>query len=382
MYRIDHTNNRITKVSEVRFYDLGFREREHLQEWLANQPDALGEELLIIQKEFDGFDDTRERLDLLALDKSGALVVIENKLDDSGRDVVWQSLKYASYCSTLSKNRIAEVFQKYLDKERVGRDARAVICEFLGQEDFEEVVLNFGNGQRLILVAAQFRKEVTSTVLWLLSHRIRVKCFKATPYKDGDALFLNIEQIIPLREAEELMIGISEKETEEQSSERGIATRHVLRTEFWHEALEALDRAGVTLYANVGPSRDHWLNAGSGLGGVSYTMIFNKDELRVELSIGRRFTEENKAVFDALFAQKSQVEADFGNELDWRRLDDKKASIISYGQPFDGHERTQWPTMVNWLVAHVQKMQAAIAPRIPQLRTMLREEHPRNQGMQ
>jgi len=68
---------------------LGFAERNHLQEWLANQPDALGEELLIIQKEFDGFEDTRERLDLLAIDKQGGLVIIENKLDDSGRDVMW-----------------------------------------------------------------------------------------------------------------------------------------------------------------------------------------------------------------------------------------------------------------------------------------------------
>lgn len=32
--------------------------------------------------------DTRECLDLLALDKDGNLVIIENKLDDSGRDVV------------------------------------------------------------------------------------------------------------------------------------------------------------------------------------------------------------------------------------------------------------------------------------------------------
>lgn len=39
-----------------------------------------------------GFDDTRERLDLLAIDKVGNLVIIENKLDDSGRDVVRQSL--------------------------------------------------------------------------------------------------------------------------------------------------------------------------------------------------------------------------------------------------------------------------------------------------
>ncbi len=78
---------------EKRFGDLNLHEREHLQEWLANQPNALGEDLLIIQKEFDGFADTRERLDLPALDKDGQLVVIENKLDDSGRDVAWQALK-------------------------------------------------------------------------------------------------------------------------------------------------------------------------------------------------------------------------------------------------------------------------------------------------
>jgi hypothetical protein len=49
-----------------KFAELGFHDREHLQEWLANEPTALGEELLIIQKEFDGFDETNERLDLLA----------------------------------------------------------------------------------------------------------------------------------------------------------------------------------------------------------------------------------------------------------------------------------------------------------------------------
>jgi len=38
----------------------------------------------------------RSGLDLLAIDEEGSLVVIENKLDDSGKDVVWQGLKYAS----------------------------------------------------------------------------------------------------------------------------------------------------------------------------------------------------------------------------------------------------------------------------------------------
>ena len=106
MFEIDTTNNSIAALRKPSFSELNLKEREHLQEWIAKNPNSLGEELLIIQKEFDGFLETKERLDLLALDKNGALVVIENKLDDSGKDVVWQALKYVSYCSSLKTSEI------------------------------------------------------------------------------------------------------------------------------------------------------------------------------------------------------------------------------------------------------------------------------------
>lgn len=376
MFRVDQSANRITKLKTVRFSDLGLRERDHLQEWLANSPEALGEELLIIQKEFAGFDDTKERLDLLALDKQGALVIIENKLDDSGRDVVWQCLKYASYCSTLSKTSIAEIYQQFLDQNG-GGDAKASICEFLGQEDFEEVSINSGTNQRLILVAATFRKEVTSTVLWLIKHGIRVECFKATPFQDGGQVFLTIEQIIPLAEAEELMIGIAEKEKEEQTTERGQARRHTLRNEFWRQMLEALESAGVDLYANVGPSDDHWLNAGSGISGIHYTMIFSRDCARAEFVISRGTAAKNKAIFDHLFAKKDEIEKRFGSPLEWRRLNNNKVSIICYEQEFDGYDKANWPEITKWLVEYVKKIEATFAPEIDGIRNLLRTKFPK-----
>jgi hypothetical protein len=377
MFRIDHVTNRITKVREVRFSDLGFNERGHLQEWLANQPDALGEDLLIIQKEFAGFDDCKERLDLLALDKSGALVIIENKLDDSGRDVVWQCLKYASYCSGLSKSNIAKIYQQYLDQGTIGGSAQSRICQFLEQEDFGEVILNTGNDPRLIMVAAQFRKEVTSTVLWLLKHDVRVQCYKATPFQDGDLLFLNLEQVIPLAEAEPLMIGISEKEKEEHSTQRDQATRHTLRTEFWHKALEALNHAKVDLYENVSPGREHWLGAGSGLGGVYYHMIFSKEGARVEFVLSSGTKEKNKVLFDCLFARREEIEKSFGSPLEWRRLDDNKVSTIVFAKTFEGYERANWPKMIEWLVEHVRKLEAAFKPHISELRQLLRTKFPK-----
>ena len=162
MYKINTTTNSIEKLEERLFGDLSFRERDHLQEWIAKNPESLNEELLIIQKEFSGFDDTNERLDLLALDKDGNLVIIENKLDDSGRDVVWQALKYTSYCSTLITKQIIKIYQDYLDANENGEDARTSIMDFLQIEDESELFLNTKD-QRIVFVANHYRKEVTST---------------------------------------------------------------------------------------------------------------------------------------------------------------------------------------------------------------------------
>jgi hypothetical protein len=68
MYKIDPSTNQIVKLKKCSFTDLGFKERDHLQEWIRKDPGVLGEELLIIQREYSGFSDTHERLDLLALD--------------------------------------------------------------------------------------------------------------------------------------------------------------------------------------------------------------------------------------------------------------------------------------------------------------------------
>lgn len=367
MYQIDKTSNSITALAAQGFGALGFSERAHLQEWIAKCPECLGEELLIIAKEFDGFDETKERLDLLALDKQGGLVVIENKLDDSGRNVVWQALKYASYCSSLSKSTILEVFQDYLNKQKNGGDAKELICDFLGVGDFADVIVNSGVDQRVILVAANFRREVTSTVLWLLQHGIRLQCFKLTAFGFGEQVFLNMEQIIPTPEAADFMIGISEKEKEEQSTVQTLAKRENLRLEFWSKMLEALEAAGVGLFGNVSPSKDHWLNTGSGLSGVPYTMIFSQKEVRVELSLVRASQEENKAGFDALAQRKAEIEAAFGEAMEWQRMDDKKASRIICRKEFDGYERGNWPEMIDWLLDHVQKLKKAFHPELAKI---------------
>ncbi|TOP93656.1 DUF4268 domain-containing protein [Vibrio parahaemolyticus] len=370
MFTVNHQTNRISPVKTKRFSELGFTERKHLQEWLAHEPSALGEELLIIQKEFDGFDDTRERLDLLALDKDGNLVIIENKLDDSGRDVVWQALKYASYCASLTKAQIVEIYQQYLDRYEpvtgevdllnAPASASARICEFLDAPDLDELKLNLGNSQRIMLVAANFRKEVTSTALWLLGQGISIACFKITPYSLGEQLLINIDQIIPTPEAKELMIGINAKEAEEKTTEVVLKNRHTVRREYWERALEAFQKSACQLYNNISPSKDHWLSAGSGLSGCPYNLIFLQKELRVELWISRGVTEENKYLFDLLSQSKQDIEHAFGAELEWMRLDEKKSCRIQFSTKADGFNKDTWPQAVAWHLEQMTKLEKAL----------------------
>lgn len=361
MFRVDRSANRISRLTQKRFGDLALRERDHLQEWLVHQPDALGEDLLILQKEFDGFDKTNERLDLLALDKAGNLVVIENKLDDSGRDVTWQALKYTAYVSTLKTVQIVEIYQKYLDRYCGGGSASERICEFLEVEELQEAKLNPSNGQRMIFIAANFRREVTATVMWLIGRGITMQCFRVTPFVFENELFLDLQQIIPPPEAADYMIGISSKEVEEAAVHGSQKRRHELRLQFWAKALERLRADGINLYSNISPTDSHWLSAGSGVRSCPFQMIFGQTEARVELSLSRAEGAENKWLFDQLFTRREEIETAFGHALEWRRMDDKKQSRILYAKDFDGYNKESWPEMIAWLSEHIRALEVAFS---------------------
>ncbi|WP_339638294.1 DUF4268 domain-containing protein [uncultured Sulfitobacter sp.] len=378
MFQIDRSANRLRKLERTSFSEVGFREREHLQEWLATMPDALceamseGEDgLLIIQKEFDGFDGTRERLDLLALDKSGQLVIIENKLDDSGRDVVWQALKYAAYCSSLKKVEIVGIFQQYLDRQG-GGDAAGLICEFLGEDTLDEVVLNDGTNQRVVFIAANFRREVTATVLWLREHQIDARCIKVVPYKFGDEMFIDLQQVIPTPEAADYMIRMAQKESEERSASTAQGHRHKVRLAFWQQALTQLRDDGSSRHQNINPTKENWLSVGTGVSGCSYTLVLLKSQVRVELSLQRSSAKENKWIFDQLYAQRAAIEQSFGGKLDWHRNDDQKRSLINLSEPCEGFDPENWPDMISWMSDHVRRLESAFANPLAQLNQRLK----------
>jgi len=195
MYKVDIDNKKLVKIPVTSFSDLNLKERFDIQEWINGTPEILGEDLLVIAKEL--ILPSGRRLDLLAVDKKGALVVIELKRDDSGSDVEWQAIKYASYCSSFSQDEIYKYFAEYLGTDV--DDAQVKIEEFI---DCEPEDLN--ERQRIVLVSKEFNSEVISAVLWLRDALIDIECIRVTPHVDQQGnIFINADIIIPLPEAKD-----------------------------------------------------------------------------------------------------------------------------------------------------------------------------------
>lgn len=363
MYQIDKTQNNILPIKEATFTSLHYKERENLQEWIAKNPNIFGEDLLILQKEFDWFSDTKERLDLLAIDKEWNLVIIENKLDDTGRDVVRQALKYASYCSTLRKDEIITMYQEYLNKNSSWKDARKMLEEFFDNEDFDEIEFNKSQSQRIIFVAAKHRKEVTSTALWLMNFWLSIQCFKATVYVQWDQHLLTVDQIIPVKEAEDYIISMANKQQEEVIQKSSDKKRHSIRKLFWERLLPVLNKK-TDLFSNINPTTDHRISAWSWVAWVPYSLVATKNYVGVELYPWFRPTaEENRLIFDKLYEHKDEIEKEFWYKLKWDPLEGKKATRISYTLEWvNVLNQEDRQKMIDFLCTYTEKLYKVMDP--------------------
>ena len=104
----------ISRLDETTFNVAGMQERRDLQRLLRDHVEVIAPETLVISEEFGDWDDSRRRIDLLAIDKSANLVVIELKRTEDGGHMVLQSIRYASMVSTMTFDQARNAFGRYL----------------------------------------------------------------------------------------------------------------------------------------------------------------------------------------------------------------------------------------------------------------------------
>jgi hypothetical protein len=98
---------------------------------------------------------------------------------------------------------------------------------------------------------------------------------------------------------------------------------------------------------------------------LQVTAGFRDRRLGVELYINHRLA---KQAFDLLKADQAAIEGEFGETLDWRRMDDNKGSAISvFRTDFDPRDEGQRPAQYAWFLDHMQRFTRTFGSRIKAL---------------
>jgi hypothetical protein len=359
------TSKSFRPIAEASFVDLKLSERGDLQRLLRTQISVLADDLYVLTEEFGDWEDSRRRIDLLAIDKHANLVVIELKRTIDGGHMELQAIRYASMVSAMTFERAVQIHAEFLVGLGESADeAQARLLGFLGWDEPDEE--NFADDVRIVLVSEDFGKELTTAVLWLRDHDVDIRCVRLRPYSDGESKLIDVQQLIPLPEANEYQVQLREKE---QQGRKKRAERYDVRQHFW-EGLIALARSRESRHANIKAGPYQWLGASSGIRGLGFNYVIVQEYGITELYIDRGDQTENKTIFDHLLLHRDAVEKSFGEKLSWERLDSKRACRIKYVIELGGYRspEDQWPGIQTAMVAAMTKLEAALKPALDSLK--------------
>ena len=230
------------ELKEVTFAERGFWE-EDIEEWLESEPRLLGEDLLVIERQASPGEAGNLFPDLVAVDREGALVIVELKQDWSGYDIYWQAAVYAAAYWKRPAEEIIDLYGQYLHGARwraekglechTGIDfygeyegderEKAVerLLEHTGSETEEDLKRKLNHRQRLVLVAHCFYRSAATAVLWLKEHGLDVTCLRPIPYLKDEptkVCYVTMTQLIPGPDEEALLVPLREIPSESTSA--------------------------------------------------------------------------------------------------------------------------------------------------------------------
>ena len=208
------TRESLSRVQATTFEGEGIAERGDLQRVLRSNIDAIAPGCHVLAEEYGDWADARRRIDLLCLDSNANLVVVELKRTEDGGHADLQAIRYAAMISVMTFDQAVDAHANYLKK--TSEEATQAILGFLKWQSPQRD--DFAQDVSIILVAAEFSKEVTSTALWLKEKGVNFTCVRLKPYKVAEKVLLDIQQIIPLPEAADYQNQLRKKEEEERQS--------------------------------------------------------------------------------------------------------------------------------------------------------------------
>lgn len=192
MLKISRSLKSLERLENRPLAAVSILERSDLQEYIFNSAKAffaeLGEPLFILGKEVQPSRTVQDRIDLLAVDKRGQIVIVELKRG-SDKFQLLQAISYAALVSQWSVEQLQACIASKLDE----------LSDWL---DVEPNELN--RSQRVLLVAEDFDYSVLVAAEWLYEkYEVEIACARISLACDGAAEYLSCTQIFPTLELAE-----------------------------------------------------------------------------------------------------------------------------------------------------------------------------------
>ena len=196
-----------TPAERVTLANAGLLERQHPQEWVIAHPEILGEEVLVVTFEFDRWatsagTPTWERLDVLALDRAGRLIVAELKRDVAPDAVMVQALNYAAMARGFSLDQLVEAYGAFRGGQLTAAELQEELREWAPTVSDETL-----GPPRIVLVAEDFGPVLRNTAMFLIESGLDLRLVRVQLYRmTNDTLALTVSQLLPVPDTEEFMV--------------------------------------------------------------------------------------------------------------------------------------------------------------------------------
>lgn len=168
----------------------------------------------MIAEEFSEWEESSRRIDLLCLDQRARLVVGEIKRTEDGGHMELQAIRYAAMVSAMTLEQLISAHARYIKGEDAYQRAEAAVLGHLSLDTQNDGALT--GEVRTILIASDFSKEITTSVMWLNTFGLDITCIRLRPFRVGNYLLIDLQQIIPLPEAAEYETKLRKQKEEKQ----------------------------------------------------------------------------------------------------------------------------------------------------------------------
>lgn len=222
-------------------------------------------------------------------------------------------------------------------------DNKIIIENQLEQTNHDHLgkIITYASGhdaKTIIWIVKEAREEHRQAIDWLNEHtdeEINIFLCRIELWKIGDSSIAPKFQIVSSPN--------NWTKTIKRSIDGNVSDTKMLQYQYWAKLSDEIDNS-YSKFNSRKPKAQHWyhLAIGSSLAHISLTINTQTDEIRSQIWI-----RDNKPLFDYLFEFKEDIESDVGFELNWQRLDNKKAAYINISSDFNIDNENDWSEALN-----------------------------------